>query len=100
MVVVITKYWCFNWTPTSNSNKIIIMNQTNGGNTVYRWKHMLTYTIGGTTNNARYMQMVMTQITQVLFSHVLYWFHEVLELMKWISNYACNRWFWNILLWI
>ena len=36
-------------TPTSNSNSIIIMNQTSGGNSASgrSWKHWLRYTIGG-----------------------------------------------------
>ena len=66
-------------TPTSNSNKIIIMNQTNGGNTGpgRSWKHMLTYTIGGTTTNARYMQNGDDgDNSSFAFTHVLYWFHE------------------------
>ncbi len=66
-------------TPTSNSNKIIIMNQTNGGNTGpgRSWKHMLTYTIGGTTTNARYMQNGDDgDNSSFAFSHVLFWFHD------------------------
>ena len=66
-------------TPTSNSNKIIIMNQTNGGNTGpgRSWKHMLTYTIGGSTNNARYMQNGDDgDNSSFSFSHVLFWFHS------------------------
>ena len=66
-------------TPTSNSNKIIVMNQTNGGNTGpgRSWKHMLTHTIGGTTTNARYMQNGDDgDNSSFAFSHVLYWFHE------------------------
>ena len=66
-------------TPTSNSNKIIVMNQTNGGNTGpgRSWKHMLTYTIGGSTTNARYMQNGDDgDNSSFAFSHVLYWFHS------------------------
>jgi len=66
-------------TPTSNSNKIIVMNQTNGGNTApgRSWKHMLTHTIGGTTTNARYMQNGDDgDNSSFAFTHVLYWFHE------------------------
>jgi hypothetical protein len=66
-------------TPTSNSNKIIIMNQTNGGNTGpgRSWKHMLTYTIGGSTSNARYMQNGDDgDNSSFAFSHVLFWFHD------------------------
>ena len=66
-------------TPTSNSNKIIVMNQTNGGNTGpgRSWKHMLTYTIGGSTTNARYMQNGDDgDNSSFAFSHVLFWFHD------------------------
>ena len=66
-------------TPTSNSNKIIVMNQTNGGNTGpgRSWKHMLTYTIGGSTSNARYMQNGDDgDNSSFAFSHVLFWFHD------------------------
>ena len=46
-------------TPTSNSNSILIMNQTNGGNNAAgrSWKHYLKYTIGGSESTARYMQL-------------------------------------------
>ena len=52
---------------TSNSNKIIVMNQTNGGNTGpgRSWKHMLTYTIGGSTTDERWIDENLT------WSHLL-----------------------------
>ena len=55
------------------------MNQTNGGNTGpgRSWKHMLTYTIGGTTTNARYMQNGDDgDNSSFAFSNVLFWFHD------------------------
>ena len=66
-------------TPTSNSNKIIIMNQTNGGNNQSgrSWKHMLTYSIGGSVANGRYMQLGDDgDNSSFAFSHVLFWFHS------------------------
>jgi hypothetical protein len=66
-------------TPTSNSNKIIIMNQTSGGNNQSgrSWKHMLTYSIGGSVSNGRYMQLGDDgDNSSFAFSHVLYWFHS------------------------
>ena len=57
------------------------MNQTNGGNTQFHgrsWKHMLTYTIGGSTSNARYMQNGDDgDNSSFAFSHVLFWFHDI-----------------------
>lgn len=66
-------------TPTSNSNKIIIMNQTSGGNNQSgrSWKHMLTYSIGGSVANGRYMQLGDDgDNSSFAFSHVLFWFHS------------------------
>ena len=66
-------------TPTSNSNKIIIMNQTSGGNNQSgrSWKHWLRYTIGGSETGARYMQLGDDgDNSSFAFSHVLFWFHE------------------------
>ena len=66
-------------TPTSNSNKIIIMNQTSGGNNQSgrSWKHWLRYTIGGSETGARYMQLGDDgDNSSFAFSHVLFWFHN------------------------
>ena len=66
-------------TPTSNSNKIIIMNETNGGNTNTgrSWKHMLVYTIGGSSTNGRYMQLGDdSDNSSYVQSNVLFWFHS------------------------
>jgi hypothetical protein len=65
-------------TPTSNDNKIIIMNQTSGGNSASgrSWKHWLRYTIGGSESGATYMQLGdSSQNSSFAFSHVLYWVH-------------------------
>ena len=66
-------------TPTSNDNKIIIMNQTSGGNSASgrSWKHWLRYTIGGSESGARYMQLGdSSQNSSFAFSHTLFWFHS------------------------
>ena len=66
-------------TPTSNSNSIIIMNQTSGGNSASgrSWKHWLRYTIGGSESGARYMQLGdSSQNSSFAFSHTLFWFHS------------------------
>tara|TARA_B100000900_G_scaffold383846_1_gene372136 strand:+ start:307 stop:909 length:603 start_codon:yes stop_codon:yes gene_type:complete len=66
-------------TPTSNSNSIIIMNQTNGGNNQSgrSWKHWLKYTIGGSETSGRYMQNGDDgDNSSFAFSHTLFWFHS------------------------
>ena len=66
-------------TPTSNSNSIVIMNQTSGGNNTSgrSWKHWLKYTIGGSTSSGRYMQLGDdSDNSSFAFSHTLFWFHS------------------------
>ena len=66
-------------TPTSNSNSIVIMNQTSGGNSGSgrSWKHWLKYTIGGSESSGRYMQLGDDgDNSSFAFSHTLFWFHS------------------------
>ena len=62
-------------TPTNNSSKILIMNQTSGGNSGSgrSWKLRLRKTIGGTETEIAYMQLGdSSQNSSFAFSHVLY----------------------------
>ena len=62
-------------TPTSNDSKILIMNQTSGGNSGSgrSWKLRLRKTVGGTETEIAYMQLGdSSQNSSFAFSHVLY----------------------------
>ena len=55
------------------------MNQTSGGKNQSgrSWKHMLTYSIGGSVANGWYKQLGDDgDNSSFAFSHVLYWFHS------------------------